>query len=168
MSSSDFSNNINNWRVLEEHSWSDHKMIHMTFDATQPCYTWKRKLGEIDLEVYREKIKEQAEKWELNGPYSCLDLELASRKWTAIIFEILDELAPLVKVKIKTSINIWWNESLQLLKNKCDHLHKEATSHNSTNLWGNSELQGKHILRKHAKLGEIRGGAFAKKQTLRN
>jgi hypothetical protein len=136
MSSSNFSNNINNWRVLDEHSWSDHKMIHMTFDATQPCYTWKRKFGDMDWEIFKEMIKTRADEWDLNRLNTCLDLEQASQKWNEMIFEVLDELAPLVKVKIKTSINVWWSEELQALKNKCDHAFKEATNGNSNDMSG--------------------------------
>ena len=132
--------NITDWQVTNDRTSSDHKLIRFSFSAPNPIIKYKRNFKKIDWVRFTELIDEKVKEWRFPTTewWTKRMINEQTEIFTAIITEVLDEVAPYRPVRIKPSWESWWSDELQTLKEGVRMLHllyiDDPTEFNKTQL----------------------------------
>ena len=92
-----------------------------------------RNYNKLDIELFKSKLEHLTDKWEEPESWSKKEIEIQERKSTELFNKVLDELIPLEPTKITPTWLNWWNDELQILKDKlrkCYRLTKSRFANN--------------------------------------
>ncbi|XP_011258888.1 uncharacterized protein LOC105252923 [Camponotus floridanus] len=113
------SRNIDNWKILEEETYSDHKYIHFTFNEKKVCTSRKVatrwKSSKMDVDKFQECIE-----------WSCInedkdrynDPSTAALWLQTSLIEACDYSMPKAK-RVNRKSTYWWNSTIAEKRNTC-------------------------------------------------
>ncbi|XP_037932593.1 uncharacterized protein LOC119667375 [Teleopsis dalmanni] len=126
LASTFISNNISNWRVLEENSLSDHKYIRFDLEGEVEDTFEIRNVRKTNWSLYNFYL-EQNISCLGNRITNCQELNLEVNKLENIITGAFENSCELIKKKRSRNVP-WWNRELDILRKKARQLLNRAKS----------------------------------------
>ena len=108
-------NDISNWQVVDDESFSDHRLLSMTFGAKPPKATLKPNYNKTCWESCKRDL--DSLDWETPvEPRDRASLDKAVADLQESILSITDRYTPKVAIKTNPRKSTWWNNDLRQMR----------------------------------------------------
>lgn len=138
--SDSLSDRIDDWKVLEEHSFSDHRYLEFSLRERGPVEVVSRNLKRTNWVKYRETFSGLLDKKPLSEPHSLAEIDCLVDHITNVCNRSLDAACPSAKPRGKKKPP-WWSNELQSSRDSCRKLFNKAKSSRADEDWSAYRLQ---------------------------
>ncbi len=128
------SGRIRDWRVGEEHSFSDHRYIEFSLDAKAPAELTRRNYRKTNWVKYRNTFGGLLNSVPSFQPQTEDDIDLLVDRLTGVFNESLDNSCPMGKPRGKKKPP-WWTKELQISRKSCRKLFNRAKGSRADEDW---------------------------------
>lgn len=113
------------WRVLNEHSFSDHRYIECIIEEEIPRPNLNRNFRKTDWQVYEHELKKRLPSYPFCNPDNVKDLDNIVESFTNSCNLSLKKACPLIKHRGKSKPP-WWSPELNQLRKECRNQFNKA------------------------------------------